>query len=130
MRMKKKELEKYKKLVLKEKEKVLSEIEHIEKDNLKHSQKDASGDISSHTFHMADMATDNYDREFSLNMATSEQKILFKIEEVLHKIKDGSYGICEGCEKPISKRRLGAMCYAKLCVGCQEKEESKTKSDL
>ncbi|MBM3253968.1 MAG: TraR/DksA family transcriptional regulator [Candidatus Omnitrophica bacterium] len=125
MRMKKKDLERYKKMLLKEKEKVLSEIEHIGKDNLNRSQKEASGDISSYTYHMADMATDNYDREFSLNMATNEQKVLFKIEEALQRVKDGTYGICEDCEKPISKKRLDALCYTNLCVNCQEKEESK-----
>lgn len=125
MKMKKKELEEYKKILLKEKEKVLSEIEHIGKDTLNRSQKEASGDISSYTFHMADMATDNYDREFSLNMATTEQKILFEIEEALQRIKDGTYGNCEGCQKPISKKRLKALCYTSLCLSCQEKEESK-----
>ncbi len=125
MKMKKKELEEYKKILLKEKDKVLSEIEHIGKDTLKCSQKEASGDISSYTFHMADMATDNYDREFSLNMATAEQKILFKIEEALQRIKDATYGTCEECQKPISKKRLKALCYTNLCLSCQEKEESK-----
>ncbi len=124
LKMKKRELNKFKDLLIKEKEKVILEMEHIEKDSLNRSAKEASGDISAYTYHMADIATDNYDREFSLNMATNEQKVLFKIEEALQRIKEGSYGICEGCNKSIGKRRLTALCFTNLCLKCQKESES------
>lgn len=128
MKMTKKELGKFKKILLKKREEVLKEIQHVEKDTLSKSQRDASGDLSAYTFHMADVATDSFDREFSLGIATNiQQKILYAIDEALKCIDNKTYGNCVDCEKPISKSRLLAVPYAILCVGCQSKEEPKKK---
>ena len=119
----KKTLGEFKKSLLERKEEISAEINHISDDTLKQSQKEASGDISGYTLHMADVATDNYDREFSLGLASNERDILYRIDAALQKIKDGSFGFCEECNKPISKIRLKAVPYAKLCIKCQEKNE-------
>ena len=61
----KKELNQYKNQLLDLREKIGSEVGQIEKDYLRKSSKDSSGDISSHPFHMADAATDAFDTEFN-----------------------------------------------------------------
>lgn len=77
---------------------------------------------------MADVATDSFDREFSLGIATNvQQKILYAIEEALKRIEDKTFGVCLQCEKPIAKQRLMAMPYASLCVDCQSKEDPQKK---
>jgi len=119
----KKDLIYFKKLILKRKEEILDEIRHISEDTLKKSQKDASGDISGYTYHMADVATDAYDREFSLGLASNEQKILYELDDALKRIDEGTFGICEECKSPITKTRLKALVYTRLCVKCQEKKE-------
>jgi len=121
----KKEFTEFKKIILKKKEDVLAEIKSISDDVLKKSQKEASGDISGYTYHMADVATDNYDREFSLGLASSEREILYVLDDALKKIEDGTYGICEVCKTAISKTRLKALPQASLCVKCQEKREKR-----
>jgi len=102
-KLNKKELNEFKKLVLKRKEEILEEIKHISDDTLKKSQKEASGDISGYSYHMADVATDTYDRE----------------------IEEGVFGICEECKVLITKTRLKAVPQARLCVKCQEKKEKR-----
>ena len=121
----KKELAEFKKLILKRKEEVNDEIKHISDDTLKKSQKDASGDISGYTYHMADVATDNYDREFSLGLASSDRQSLYELEDALKKIEDGTFGVCEDCKSLITRVRLKAVPQARLCVKCQEKREKK-----
>src|SRR3989338_10803337 len=121
--MDKKSLKFFKDLLLKKKEELSKGIEHIAKDALKRSQRDATGDLSGYSLHMADMATDNYDREFSLSLATNEQKILDRINDALEKLEDHTFGLCELCAKKISKVRLKAVPYAELCVPCQQKQE-------
>lgn len=121
----KKELVDFKKLILKRKEEILDEIKHISDDTLKKSQKDASGDISGYTYHMADVATDNYDREFSLGLASNERKLLYELDDASKRIEDGTFGICEDCQSLITKTRLKAVPYARLCVKCQEKREKR-----
>lgn len=119
----KKEFEKYKKLLLKERIEILGGVDKISEETLKKSQRDASGDISGYAFHMADMATDNYDREFSLGIAEGERETIAKIDDALKRIKDSTYGKCLGCNKNILKRRLAAVPHAEYCKKCQEKEE-------
>lgn len=119
----KKDLKIFKELLLKAKTEFLDQIIGVEKENLRTSQKDASGDLSSYSIHMADMATDSYDREFSLNRASVEQKIVYEIDEALKRIDDGEYGLCLECGGQVAKNRLKAVPYAKLCISCQNNEE-------
>lgn len=121
----KKELAEFKKIIIKRKEEILEDIKHISEDTLKKSQKEASGDISGYSYHMADVATDTYDREFCLGLATNERELLYGLDDALKKIDDGSFGICEECSSLIAKTRLKAVPYASLCVRCQRKKEKK-----
>ncbi len=121
----KKELSDFKKIVLRKKDEILDEIKHISDDTLKKTQKEASGDISGYTYHMADVATDTYDREFSLGIASNERTVLYELDDALKKIEDGTFGICEECKSLITKTRLKAVSYARLCVKCQEKKEKR-----
>ena len=121
----KKELLEFKKLIQKRKDEINDDIKHISDDTLKKSQKDASGDISGYTYHMADVATDNYDREFSLGLASNERKALYELDDALKRIEDETFGLCDDCKGAISKIRLKAVPSARLCIKCQEKREKR-----
>ena len=121
--MNKKELEKFKKLLLRNREELISNVNHIREDTGRQSQKEASGDLSGYGLHMADVASDNFDREFSLNLASGENDTLMEIDEALKRIEGKEYGVCNSCEKKISKKRLTAVPYAKFCLKCKQKEE-------
>ena len=125
--MEKKDLKIFEELLLKKKVVLLKGIDHIAKESLKKSNREAAGDLSAYSLHMADMATDNYDREFSLGLADNEQKILHRIEAALERIEQKNFGLCDLCGKKITKVRLKAVPYAELCVPCQEKQEKKKK---
>ncbi len=121
--MTKKEQERFRRLLEKEKEELLSQIEHLENNSLNKSQREASGDLSGYSFHIADMGTDNFEREFTLGLVSSEQKLLYEVNEALCRLKEGNFGPCEGCGKAISRKRLQAVPYARLCLKCREKGE-------
>jgi RNA polymerase-binding protein DksA len=122
-----KEIEHFRNLLSTLRRKIVGDIEHLEKDSLKTNQKDASGDLSGYSFHMADMATDNFDREFTIGLASSEQALLNLIDNALRKMDEGTFGICEKTGKPISKKRLLAVPYAPLCLEAQELEEKEKR---
>lgn len=126
--MDKNELEKYKKLLLEERTEIIGEVGRITDDNLKKSQRDASGDLSGYSLHMADMATDNYDREFSLGIADGERETLKRIDDALKRVSETLYGKCLSCGKSITKKRLKAVPYAENCKVCQENEEAEKKA--
>ena len=124
-KLNKKELLEYQKLITKRKSEIQDALEHISEETLKKSQKDAAGDISGYTFHMADVATDTYDREFSLGIASNERQMLYELDDALKRIDDGTFGFCEDCKNAIAKSRLKAVPHARLCLACQEKREKK-----
>lgn len=130
MKETKRNFDKIKKQLEEQRKLIADGIDHFTKDNLNLSQRDASGDLSGYTFHMADVATDNFDREFNLDIASNEQQLLNRIQEALNKINEGTFGICENCQANISMERLKAVPYARLCIKCQEEEEKKKKRGL
>lgn len=120
-KMQKKKLDVYKKSLLDLKEEIVHDI-----NNISQGGNDAeSRDVSGHVQHMADVATDMYDREFSLGIASNEREVLQRIDLALKKIADQSYGLCEECHKPITTARLKAIPYVETCLKCQEKLESR-----
>jgi len=118
-------LTEFRKFILKRKDEILDAINHISEETLKKSQKDASGDISGYSYHMADVATDTYDREFSLGLASNDRELLYELDDAMKRIDEGIFGVCEGCKSVISKTRLKVIPYARFCIKCQEKNEKK-----
>ena len=115
----KKELEIYKKLLLQIRGKIAGDLEHIEGDSLSANQPSNTGELSD----VSDMATDNYDRELNIGLASNEQQILNDIDVALKRIEEGTYGICEIYGTEIPKKRLLAMPYTRLSMKAQEEEE-------
>ena len=95
----------------------LGDKESREKEALKAAGQDVSVD------HMADFGTDNYEQEFTLGILEQDVETLQDINDALTRIQEGSFGLCEECEKPIARARLKALPYARLCVTCKTKEE-------
>jgi RNA polymerase-binding protein DksA len=87
---------------------------------------EASGSLSNAPLHMADMGTDNFEQEMSFSLIENEQQALEEINEALDRVKNGSFGLCEDCQKPIPRPRLQAIPYARFCVDCARKEERGT----
>lgn len=124
-KMPKSELKIYRDLLLKEREKSGGGLSHIAETTLNKSQREASGDLSGYSYHMADMASDDYEREFSLGRASDEQETLYSIDEAMKRVEDGTYGLCIQCGKAIPKKRLKAVPHTSLCIDCQKGNEGK-----
>ena len=90
---------------------------------LNSSRAEANGDLSRMPIHMADLGTDNFEREFTLSLMESEEDTLGRIEASLERIEDGTYGDCGECGAKIPKARLNAIPYAALCVKCASQSE-------
>jgi len=90
--------------------------------------KDATGDsgsLSNMPLHMADVGTDNYDREFTLGLMETERKILIQIDEALIRIKEGYYGVCMETGDPIGFARLEFKPWAKYSIEVARERERK-----
>ena len=123
--MKKKESERFEKLLLAKRAELLKEMGLLKKAALDTTIKDSTGDLSSYSYHMADQGTDAMEREKAFLFASKGGRLLYHIDEALRRIKDKSYGKCQGCGKQISMARLEAVPHARFCIACKEKEEQK-----
>jgi DnaK suppressor protein len=110
------DLDHFRGLLLQKRREILGNVSEIEGQALRKSRLDASGDLSSMPIHMADLGTDNFDQEFSLELMNGERRLLVEIDEALNRIQMGTYGICEGTGKPIPKARLEAQPWARYSV--------------
>ena len=126
MSLSKQQLKEFRELLLAERAKFAGEIRSIARDASK-SPRDASGDLSSYTVHMADMSADTYERELVMDLASTEQEVLYQIDEALKRFDEGAYGVCQQCSKAIALSRLRAVPYTSLCIGCQRAKEQKAK---
>lgn len=125
--MTKKELEHFKKLILKKREDLYAELGYLESSSMSTTSKDQSGDLSSYSFHMADQGTDTMDREMAFTFASREGRYLHHLNEALSRIENGSYGKCRTCGCPIDKNRLEAVPHATQCIKCKNAEEKKQR---
>jgi RNA polymerase-binding transcription factor DksA len=102
------------------KDSLLDSMRGVARDNL-HS----GTDTSAFGMHQADAGSDAYDRDFALSMLSKEQGSLYEIDEALKRIEDGTYGICDLCEKPIKHDRLEALPFTRYTVDCQAELEKR-----
>ena len=68
--------------------------------------------------------SDSFMRLQNLGQVGEQNKTLQKIDEALHRIEDGTYGICELCGQLIRKARLQHLPFAHTCMECQNEMES------
>ena len=121
--MRKTELKKYEQLLLQKKKELLDDIGEMMKNRVSTTIKEATGDLSSYSYHMADQGTDAMERELAFMFASKSGRLVYHIDEALRRIEDGTYGKCSMCKKPISKARLEAVPHARLCIDCKSAEE-------
>ena len=59
------------------------------------------------------------ERDLAIRNVDRESKLLRQVNAALRRIQDGSFGICNECEAPISPRRLAALPWALRCIQCE-----------
>ena len=73
---------------------------------------------------LLDRATFESERGTMLRIRDRESKLIRKIQRALENLEDGTYGICEVCEKEIAIERLKARPVTTLCIQCKTKMEA------
>jgi RNA polymerase-binding transcription factor DksA len=117
------ELAQYKRILLDLRKKLVGNVTFMEDEALGKSRQDASGDLSNVPIHMADVGTDNYDRDLTIGLIQNGEEELKAIDNALERIGNKTYGSCEECGAKITKARLSALPYVSSCIECQRREE-------
>jgi len=77
---------------------------------------DATGDS-------ADAAFESGSEEMASQLAELDARELGQIERALVRLKQGTYGLCEGCNTRIPVARLNVLPYSTHCIACQREME-------
>lgn len=124
----KRELKKYEKILMELRERLQGDIRFLTTDNLHRAGRETGADLSGSAQHSADHGTDNFDREFALSLASTEQDVLYEVDEALMRIYEGEYGICAMTGVQIERARLEVIPYTRYSVQAQSKmEQSRAK---
>ena len=111
--MEKRQLQHYKNVLLKKREELL---ESIRKNPFREDGLEArKGDL-------ADLSDRNSNNVISIHLKGTETKLIRAVDEAIIRLEEGSYGICTSCGKKISKARLEAVPWTRLCISCKEKQ--------
>ena len=73
---------------------------------------------------LADQANGNNEVHIHLKLKQTDAKILIAIEEALQRVESGSYGVCRDCGDEISRARLEAIPWTRVCISCKEKQKA------
>jgi DnaK suppressor protein len=112
----------FRELLLDERRRVVAAINNLHEDH-PGSMSDETGEDAVFDNHLADTATETYDRELDYTLEENAEHVLGDIDAALGRIEDGTYGTCTNCGKQIPAERLEARPYATLCIDCQRERE-------
>lgn len=113
--MRKRELEKFKRLLLLERQSILQHLTELE--GASETQLSQGGGDP------VDLASVEITQAAIQKLGNREKKLLNKIEYALQKIETGEYGTCERCGEQISPARLEARPVAQYCIDCKTELE-------
>jgi len=114
----------FRELLLAERKRVAAAIDNLHADH-PGSMSEETGEDAVYDNHLADTATETYDRELDYTLEENAEHVLADIDAALKRIEDGTYGICTNRGEQIPAERLEARPYATLCIDCQREQEGR-----
>ncbi len=72
---------------------------------------------------LIDQANADAEAELQIRLHQTDSRLLRAIEEALTRIRDGTFGVCKACGQRISKARLEAVPWTRLCRECKEEQQ-------
>ena len=86
------------------------------------------GAASDNEADLIDRAAQGISQDHIYRIRSRESRLIRKIKDRLDAIEDGTYGICQDCEEPISIKRLKARPVASYCIACKTRREAFKKA--
>ena len=112
----------FREALLEERRRVVAAIENLHEEH-PGSISDETGEDAVYDNHLADTATETFERELDYTLEENSEHVLAEIDAALERIEEATYGICTNCAKPIPEERLEARPWATLCIDCKRERE-------
>ncbi|HBK69114.1 MAG TPA: conjugal transfer protein TraR [Firmicutes bacterium] len=98
-------------------------LKHSQEMGLEQNLKESVSELSAYDNHPADLGSETFEREKDLGLANTIKVKQAAIEDALDRIKEGKYGVCLRCGRPIAEERLEALPQSLTCFDCQLHQE-------
>ena len=121
IRLNKKELERYKEILLRKRAELLGDIANMEDEALRQN----SGSLSNLPQHMAEQGSETFDQQLSLELAEVDRNLIREVDAALGRIADGTYGVCERTGQRISAERLAELPWTRYSIEAAREMESR-----
>ena len=102
---------------------IRAELVSMRDDILKTVRKQSIGDVDNGD--SVDQASQSIEKELMFELSDNERTTLDMVEAAIRKIDNGTYGLCEATQKPITRARLEAIPYARYSIAYQNQLEQK-----
>ena len=113
--MKKRDLQRFKKLLLAQRDQLQGRAEKSLVGDIHPDPDDFPDEM--------DTASSEVNQSFAGRLRERERGLLNKIDAALEKIEDGVYGECSVCGEEVGLKRLQARPVAELCIDCKAEQE-------
>lgn len=107
-----------------EAERLRLEIGTLEAYGLNDAQTDSLGELSAYDNHPADLGTELFERSKDIALRDNLRLRLKQVEHAQQRVREGTYGRCEGCGRLIDPARLAAQPEATRCLDCQKERDA------
>jgi DnaK suppressor protein len=76
-----------------------------------------------------EQSVDDFVTEVDMALMQMKSETLSRIDQAISRLENGTYGICQECDREISAARLKALPFAALCRDCQEDTETTARAE-
>ncbi|MDP3543621.1 MAG: TraR/DksA family transcriptional regulator [Elusimicrobiota bacterium] len=102
---------------------IRAELVEMRDDILRTVRKQSIGEVDNGD--SVDQASQSIEKELMFELSDNERTTLDMVESAIRKIDNGTYGLCEATQKPITRARLEAIPYARYSIAYQNQIEQK-----
>jgi RNA polymerase-binding transcription factor DksA len=100
-----------------------SRLQEVREGILREGAGGDDGELSSIDQHPGDLGSETFEHEKNLSLLEQVNDELLQIEAALHRLEQGTYGVCQACGRKIAEERLEALPATRFCVDDQAKAE-------
>lgn len=119
--MDKEKLEYFTNLVLKERQRIMRDLNILENDIEVTSESKPTAPATE----FEERAFSNEDKELLTNLLDLKSEELTEVNEAIRRVIDGTYGKCTMCGEQIPEERLEALPTTPLCLKCKQEMEKR-----
>jgi RNA polymerase-binding transcription factor DksA len=119
------DIDHFREILEQERNRLVNQIERLDAQEESGGPAGETGELANYDQHMADQATETFQRAQDQAIHVSLRGELQQVETAWHKLDNGTYGYCDRCGALIPAERLEVLPFALFCIKCADEVEAR-----